>query len=37
MQTYRSRNWLEEAGFGTDTPVNVTVELSQLVIRPLAE
>ena len=29
-------NWLEEAGFGTDTPVTVAVERGQLVIR-LAE
>ena len=27
-------NWLEEAGFSTDTPVNVTVEHGQLIIRP---
>ncbi|MFP1814172.1 SymE family type I addiction module toxin [Lonsdalea quercina] len=26
-------NWLEAAGFGTDTPVIVTVERGQLVIR----
>ncbi|WP_233980048.1 SymE family type I addiction module toxin [Pectobacterium versatile] len=30
-------NWLEAAGFGTDTPVIVTVEQGQLVIRPVAE
>lgn len=42
MTTYYSRspslhlkgNWLEEAGFGTDTPVTVAVERGQLVIRP---
>ncbi|MBD8165620.1 type I toxin-antitoxin system SymE family toxin [Erwinia persicina] len=28
-------DWLEEAGFGTDTPVTITVEHGQLVIRPL--
>lgn len=27
-------NWLEEAGFTTDTPVTVIVEHGQLVIRP---
>jgi toxic protein SymE len=27
-------NWLEETGFTTDTPVTVTVERGQLVIRP---
>ncbi|CCP05018.1 Endoribonuclease symE [Erwinia amylovora Ea644] len=27
-------NWLEEAGFSTDTPVTVVVEHGQLVIRP---
>lgn len=27
-------NWLEEAGFTTDTPVTVTVERGQLTIRP---
>lgn len=45
MTTYYSRcpslnlkgNWLEEAGFATDTPVTVAVEHGQLVIRPLAE
>lgn len=30
-------NWLEEAGFTTDTPVIVVVECGQLVIRPVAE
>ncbi|WP_350239071.1 SymE family type I addiction module toxin [Pectobacterium colocasium] len=30
-------NWLEVAGFGTDTPVTVTVEQGQLVIRIVAE
>ncbi|MDY4347553.1 SymE family type I addiction module toxin [Pectobacterium brasiliense] len=30
-------NWLEAAGFATDTPVIVTVEHGQLVIRPAAE
>ncbi|MEN4976593.1 SymE family type I addiction module toxin [Erwinia billingiae] len=43
MTTYYSRtpslhlkgDWLEEAGFGTDTPVTVAVERGQLVIRPL--
>nr|CBX82624.1 Endoribonuclease symE [Erwinia amylovora ATCC BAA-2158] len=42
ITTYYSRcpsislkgNWLEEAGFGTDTPVTVVVEHGQLVIRP---
>ena len=41
MTTYYSRtpslhlkgNWLEEAGFGTDTPVTIGVEHGQLVIR----
>ena len=28
-------NWLEEAGFGTDTPVTVAVERGQLVIQPV--
>lgn len=45
MTTYYSRcpsinpkgNWLAEAGFVTDTPVTVTVEHGQLIIRPLAE
>ncbi|MBT0728536.1 type I toxin-antitoxin system SymE family toxin [Rosenbergiella australiborealis] len=27
-------NWLEEAGFTTDTPVTVAIEHGQLVIRP---
>ncbi|HAI04763.1 hypothetical protein CBI35_09970 [Pantoea sp. AV62] len=43
MTTYYSRtpslhlkgNWLEEAGFGTDTPVTVAVERGQLVIQPV--
>ncbi|MCE0813334.1 SymE family type I addiction module toxin [Buttiauxella sp. S04-F03] len=30
-------DWLEEAGFGTDTPVTIAVERGQLVIRLLAE
>ncbi|MBA0158870.1 SymE family type I addiction module toxin [Pectobacterium versatile] len=30
-------SWLEAAGFGTDTPVIVTVEQGQLVIRAVAE
>ncbi|WP_244265628.1 SymE family type I addiction module toxin [Yersinia aldovae] len=30
-------DWLEEAGFGTDTPVTVAIERGQLVIRALAE
>ncbi|MBQ4765987.1 type I addiction module toxin, SymE family [Pectobacterium versatile] len=30
-------NWLEVAGFGTDTPVIVTVEHGQLLIRIVAE
>ncbi|WP_267957443.1 SymE family type I addiction module toxin, partial [Pectobacterium versatile] len=30
-------HWLEAAGFGTDTPVIVTVEQGQLVIRVVAE
>lgn len=42
MTTYYNRcpslnlkgNWLEEAGFTTDTPVTVTVERGQLTIRP---
>lgn len=42
ITTYYSRcpsinlkgNWLEEAGFATDTPVTVAVEHGQLVIRP---
>lgn len=41
MTTYYSRtpslllkgNWLEEAGFATDTPVTIAVERGQLVIR----
>nr|WP_233978696.1 SymE family type I addiction module toxin [Pectobacterium versatile] len=43
MTRYYSRslhlqgNWLEAAGFATDTPVIVTVEHGQLVIRPAAE
>ncbi|MCT4700284.1 type I toxin-antitoxin system SymE family toxin [Enterobacteriaceae bacterium H20N1] len=45
MTTYYSRtpslhlkgDWLTEAGFGTDTPVTVTVEQGQLVIRPVTE
>lgn len=45
MTTYYSRtpslhlkgDWLAEAGFGTDTPVVVTVEHGQLVIRSVAE
>ena len=45
MTTYYSRtlslhlkgNWLEEAGFGTDTPVTIAVERGQLVIRPVGE
>ncbi|WP_375291176.1 SymE family type I addiction module toxin [Lelliottia sp. RWM.1] len=28
-------NWLEEAGFSTDTPVIVSVEPGRLVIEPL--
>lgn len=27
-------DWLAEAGFGTDTPVTITVERGQLTIRP---
>ncbi|RPH22320.1 type I toxin-antitoxin system SymE family toxin [Buttiauxella warmboldiae] len=42
MTTYYSRtpslhlkgDWLEEAGFRTDTPVTIAVERGQLVIRP---
>lgn len=42
MTTYYSRcpsinlkgNWLEEAGFATNTPVSVAVDHGQLVIRP---
>ncbi|WP_174868446.1 SymE family type I addiction module toxin [Pectobacterium polaris] len=30
-------NWLEAAGFGTDTPVVITVEQGQLVIRIMTE
>ncbi|WP_373365478.1 SymE family type I addiction module toxin [Pectobacterium odoriferum] len=30
-------NWLEAAGFGTDTPVVVTVEHGQLLIRIVTE
>lgn len=30
-------DWLEAAGFGTDTPVIVTVEHGQLLIRIVAE
>ncbi|MCL6385660.1 type I toxin-antitoxin system SymE family toxin, partial [Pectobacterium carotovorum subsp. carotovorum] len=30
-------SWLEAAGFGTDTPVIVTVEQGQLVIRIMTE
>ncbi|GLY62884.1 hypothetical protein Pcaca05_37410 [Pectobacterium carotovorum subsp. carotovorum] len=30
-------NWLEAAGFATDTSVVVTVEQGQLLIRPAAE
>ncbi|MEH0833704.1 SymE family type I addiction module toxin [Pectobacterium cacticida] len=30
-------NWLEAAGFATDTPVVITVEQGQLVIRIVAE
>ncbi|WP_223254650.1 SymE family type I addiction module toxin [Pectobacterium peruviense] len=30
-------NWLEAAGFATDTSVVITVEQEQLVIRPVAE
>ena len=45
ITTYYSRcpslnlkgNWLEEAGFATDTPVTVTFEHGQLVIRPVTE
>ena len=45
MTTYYSRcpslnlkgNWLEEAGFKTDTPVTVAIEHGQLVIRLAAE
>lgn len=45
MTTYYSRcpsinlkgNWLEEAGFATDTPVTVFVERGQLIIRLAGE
>lgn len=43
MTRYYSRSlhltghWLEAAGFGTDTPVIVTVEHGQLLIRIVAE
>ncbi|MBQ4769781.1 type I addiction module toxin, SymE family [Pectobacterium versatile] len=30
-------NWLEAAGFGTDTPAVITVEYGQLLIRIVAE
>ncbi|MDY4385615.1 SymE family type I addiction module toxin [Pectobacterium aroidearum] len=30
-------NWFKAAGFATNTPVVVTVEQGQLVIRPAAE
>nr|WP_244968590.1 SymE family type I addiction module toxin [Rosenbergiella australiborealis] len=30
-------NWLEEAGFTTDTPVTVAVEHGQLVIRLITD
>ncbi|UYA60504.1 hypothetical protein NAL19_2369 [Pectobacterium sp. F1-1] len=30
-------HWLEAAGFGTDTPVVITVEYGQLLIRIVAE
>ncbi|WP_318841733.1 SymE family type I addiction module toxin [Brenneria izbisi] len=30
-------HWLEAAGFGTDTPVVITVEQGQLLIRIVAE
>ncbi|WP_258034953.1 type I toxin-antitoxin system SymE family toxin [Pectobacterium odoriferum] len=30
-------HWLEAAGFGTDTPVTVTVEHGQLLIRIVTE
>ncbi|MCH5085624.1 type I toxin-antitoxin system SymE family toxin [Pectobacterium versatile] len=30
-------HWLEAAGFGTDTPMVVTVEHGQLLIRIVAE
>ncbi|MFP1813969.1 SymE family type I addiction module toxin [Lonsdalea quercina] len=30
-------HWLEAAGFGTDTPVVITVEHGQLMIRIVAE
>ncbi|WP_347880952.1 SymE family type I addiction module toxin [Pectobacterium colocasium] len=30
-------NWLEAAGFGTDTAVTVSVEQGQLLIRIVAE
>ncbi|MBN3196559.1 SymE family type I addiction module toxin [Pectobacterium versatile] len=34
---YSPRNWLEAAGFGTNTPVVITVEHGQLLIRIAAE
>ncbi|MFP1928795.1 SymE family type I addiction module toxin [Lonsdalea quercina] len=43
MTRYYSRSlhlkghWLEAAGFGTDTPVVITVEHGQLLIRIMAE
>ncbi|RYC39803.1 SymE family type I addiction module toxin [Pectobacterium zantedeschiae] len=30
-------NWLEAAGFGTNTPVAITVEQGRLLIRPATE
>ncbi|MCL6315859.1 type I toxin-antitoxin system SymE family toxin [Pectobacterium atrosepticum] len=30
-------DWLEAAGFGMDTPVVITVEQGQLLIRPATE
>ncbi|QXN64055.1 SymE family type I addiction module toxin [Serratia fonticola] len=45
MTTYYSRtpslhlkgDWLEEAGFGTDTPVRVAIEPGQLIIRVVTQ
>ncbi|WP_338423836.1 SymE family type I addiction module toxin [Buttiauxella ferragutiae] len=33
LPVYLIGDWLEEAGFGTDTPVTIGVERGQLVIR----
>jgi toxic protein SymE len=33
LPVYLIGDWLEEAGFGTDTPVTIGVQRGQLVIR----